>query len=155
MPTPVEALGSTPNAFQPLPDMVTGGQPSEAEFRALKAAGVEVILDIRDPMEPRPFDEAALAAELGLRYYNVAVVAGRLDDAVMNAVLNVLRTEKGSSTAFHCASGNRVGGALIPYFMVDEGMAEEDAITLAMRVGMRSSELLEWGTDYVRRTTAS
>ncbi|MDZ4673617.1 MAG: hypothetical protein SGI84_04120, partial [Gemmatimonadota bacterium] len=92
--------------------------------------------------------------ELGLRYYNVAVVAGRLDDSVMNAVLEVLRKEKGSSTAFHCASGNRVGGALIPYFMVDEGMTEEDAITLAMRVGMRSSELLEWGTDYVRRTTA-
>lgn len=155
MPTPIEALGHTPNACQPLPHLITGGQPGEAEFRAMKEAGVEVILDIRDPMEPRSFDERALATELGMRYYNVAVVAGRLDDGVMDAVLEVLRKEKGASTLFHCASGNRVGGALIPYFMVDEGMPEEDAITLAMRVGMRSSELLEWGTDYVRRTTAS
>ena len=32
---------------------------------------------------------------------------------------------------FHCGSGNRVGGALIPYFMLDKGMAEDDAVALA------------------------
>ena len=152
MPTALEAIGRTPNATQALPHIVSGGQPGELEFRALRDAGVEVILDIRDPMEPRPFDEAELVQELGMRYYNVPVVAGRLDDALMAAILEVLRKEAGISTLFHCASGNRVGGALIPYLIQDAGMTEEDAITVAMRVGMRSSELLEWGTDYARRT---
>jgi len=154
MPTALEAMGRTPNATQALPHLITGGQPGEAEFLALRDAGVEVILDIRDPMEPRPFDEAALVQTLGMRYYNIPVVAGRLDDTLMAAILEVLRKEAGVSTLFHCASGNRVGGALIPYLMQDAGMTEDDAITLAMRAGMRSSELLEWGTDYARRTSA-
>jgi protein tyrosine phosphatase (PTP) superfamily phosphohydrolase (DUF442 family) len=154
MPTPLEALAQTPHAVQALPHLVTSGQPGEAQFRALKEAGVEVILDIRDPMEPRPCDGAALAKELGMRYYNIPVVAGRLDDNTLDRVLAVLRSEKGASTVFHCNSGNRVGGAMIPYLMIDEGMSEEDATMLAMRMGMRSSELLEWGIDYARRHPA-
>jgi protein tyrosine phosphatase (PTP) superfamily phosphohydrolase (DUF442 family) len=152
--SPLEALGRTPNATQVLAHLVTGGQPGPDQFRALKEAGVEVILDIRDPMEARPFDEAALVAELGMRYYNVPVVSGRVNDEVMARVLEILRREEGHSTLFHCASGNRVGGALLPYLLVDQQMAEEDAITLAMRIGMRSSEMLEWGTDYARRNPA-
>jgi len=151
MPTPLEALGLTPNATQALPHVVTGGQPGEAQFRALQEAGVEVVLDIRDPMEPRPCDEVALVRELGMRYYNIPVIAGRLDDEVLEAILGVLRKERGASMLFHCASGNRVGGAMIPYFIIDEGVTEEDAITLAMRIGMRSQDLLEWGAGYARR----
>jgi hypothetical protein len=30
-------------------------------------------------------------------------------------------------------------------------MEEEDAIEQAMRVGLRSAEMLEWGLDYARR----
>jgi protein tyrosine phosphatase (PTP) superfamily phosphohydrolase (DUF442 family) len=151
MPTPLEALGPTPNATQALPHIVTGGQPGPDQFRALREAGVEVILDIRDPMEPRAFDEPALAAELGMRYYNLPVGAGRLDDAVMEEILAVLRKEKGHQTLFHCASGNRVGGPMIAYLMLDEGMAEEDAVSMAMRIGTRSPEIMQWGTDYARR----
>jgi hypothetical protein len=35
--------------------------------------------------------------------------------------------------------------------MLDHGLEEEDAIGQAMRVGLRSAELLEWGLDYFRR----
>ena len=47
----------------------------------------------------------------------------------------------------HCGSGNRVGGALLPFLMLDQGLEEEDAVGQAMRVGLRSAELLEWGPD--------
>lgn len=151
MPTPLEALGPTPNAVQALPHIITGGQPGPDQFRAMKEAGVEVILDIRDPMEGRPFDEAALVRELGMRYYNVPVVAGRVDDAVMEGILQILRREEGHQTLFHCGSGNRVGGAMIAYLMLDHGLIEEDAVMQAMRMGLRSPEMMEWGTDYARR----
>jgi protein tyrosine phosphatase (PTP) superfamily phosphohydrolase (DUF442 family) len=151
MPTPLEALGPTPNATQALPHIVTGGQPGPDQFRALSEAGVEVILDIRDPMEPRPLDEAALVAELGMRYYNIPVGAGRLDDGVMEEILSVLRSENGKQTLFHCASGNRVGGPMIAYLMLDEGMSEEDAVMMGMRIGMRSAEIMQWGTEYANR----
>ena len=55
----------------------------------------------------------------------------------------------------HCGSGNRVGGALIPVLMLDQGMEEEDAVDAAMRVGLRSAELMEWGLGYTRRQRAT
>jgi protein tyrosine phosphatase (PTP) superfamily phosphohydrolase (DUF442 family) len=146
-----QAVSGVANACQVLPNVITGGQPNGPQLRSLKEAGGGIVLDIRDPMESRPLDEAALVRQLGMEYVNIPVRSGSLDDATLDRILTVLR-EAGSRTVFfHCGSGNRVGGALIPYFMLDQGMEEEDAIDQAMRVGLRSAELMEWGLDYARR----
>lgn len=145
------AVSGIANACCPLPGLVTGGQPNDAQFRAARAAGAVTVLDIRDPMEPRPFDEPALAASLGLRYVNISVTGHSLDDATLEKILAVLRDESAAPVFFHCGSGNRVGGALIPYFMLDKGMAEDDAVALAMRIGLRGADLLQWGLDYAHR----
>jgi protein tyrosine phosphatase (PTP) superfamily phosphohydrolase (DUF442 family) len=151
MSTPYEALAEVPNACQPLPGLVTGGQPSAADLERFRAAGGGIVLDLRDPMEPRPYDEPAAASLLGLDYVNVSVHGGALNDATMDRILGTLR-QAGDRTVFlHCGSGNRVGGALIPYFMLDHGLEEDDAVQQAMRVGLRSAELMEWGLDYARR----
>jgi protein tyrosine phosphatase (PTP) superfamily phosphohydrolase (DUF442 family) len=122
-------------------------------FEALKAAGLAAVIDIRDSMEPRPFDEPALVRGLGLEYVNVSVRQGALDDAVMDAVLGEIRKHSHHSTLLHCASANRVGGALIPWFMIDKGMSEDAAVAAAMKVGLRAADLLEWGLEYARRKT--
>lgn len=154
MATPFDALARVPNACQILPGIVTGGQPSAADLRQLGQAGAGIVLDLRDPMEPRPFDEPAVANEAGLEYVNVAVGDGTLTDATLDRILGVLR-EAGDRPVFvHCASGNRVGGALLPHLILDHGLEEEDAVGQAMRVGLRSAELLEWGADYARRKRA-
>lgn len=151
MSSPFEAVQGMPNACQLLPTVITGGQPSAAHLESFKAAGGEVILDLRDPMEPRPVDEAALAHSLGLEYVNVPVGAGTLTDETLDRVLDVLHRSSGRQVLVHCASGNRVGGVLLPFLVNDEGFDEEDAIGQAMRVGLRSAELMEWGLDYARR----
>jgi len=145
------ALRGVVNVSKPLPDLVTAGQPGPSHFEALKAAGAKVILDIRDPMEPRPFDEPALIRNLGMEYVNVSVRQGALDDATMDALLEQVRRADGRPMVVHCASANRVGGALIPYFVLDRGMTEDEAIEAAMTIGLRGSDLLEWGLDYARR----
>lgn len=146
-----QAVGGVPNACQILPNVVTGGQPTAEQLEALNEAGGAIVLDLRDPMEPRPVDEAALVRQLGMEYVNVPVRAGALDDLVLERVLGVLRAAGDRMVFVHCGSGNRVGGALLPYLMLDQGMEEEDAVEQAMRVGLRSAEMLEWGLDYVRR----
>lgn len=151
MTNPSQALAGVPNACQPLPALVTGGQPSVAHLEAFQANGGGIILDLRDPMEPRPFDEPAAAARLGLTYVNVPVHAGTLDDSTLERILEVLRGAGERTVFVHCASGNRVGGALLPYFVLDQRLEEEDAVAQAMRVGLRSAELMEWGLDYARR----
>ena len=151
MSTAFQALSHVANACQILPNVISGGQPTAEQLRALKAAGGDIVLDLRDPMEPRPVDEPNLVRELGMEYVNVPVRAGSLDDATLERILAVLRQAGDRTVFFHCGSGSRVGGALIPYFILDQGMEEQDAVDQAMRVGLRSAEYLEWGLDYARR----
>jgi len=155
MPTAFEAISGVANACQILPKVVTGGQPTAEQLRALKEAGGGIVLDLRDPMEPRPVAEAALVRELGMEYINIPVRAGSLDDTSLEHILTVLRSAGDRTVFFHCGSGSRVGGALIPYFILDQGMEEQDAVDQAMRVGLRSAEYMEWGLDYARRNQNS
>jgi len=151
MPTPYQAIAGVTNACQPLPTLLTGGQPSPADLQSFQASGGGIVLDIRDPMEPRPFDEPATAARLGLDYVNVPVTAGTLDDSTLERILDVLRGAGDRTVFVHCVSGNRVGGAQLQNLMLDQGLEEDDAVGQAMRVGLRSAELMEWGLGYVRR----
>lgn len=151
MPTAYEAIRGVANACQALPNLVIGGQPTRQHLEALKAAGAKVVLDVRAPGERRGFDEPATLAALGLEYVNIPVGPVPLSDQLMEEILSVLRRHAGETTFYHCASGNRVGGALIPHLILDHAMDEEDAIAIARRGGLRGQELLAWGLDYARR----
>jgi protein tyrosine phosphatase (PTP) superfamily phosphohydrolase (DUF442 family) len=151
MPSAFDALSAVPNACQVLPGVVTGGQPSAADLERFRESGGGIVLDLRDPMEPRPMDEAELARKLGLEYVNVPVGAGTLSDETLDRLLAVLRGAGERTVFVHCASGSRVGGALLPFLRLDHGLEEEDAVGQAMRVGLRSAELMEWGLEYARR----
>jgi protein tyrosine phosphatase (PTP) superfamily phosphohydrolase (DUF442 family) len=151
MSSPVQALNGVPNACQLLPGVVTGGQPSAAHLAAFHAAGGRIVLDLRDPMEPRPLDEAATVASLGMEYVNVPIGPHSLTDATLDRVGEVLREAGDGLVLVHCASGSRVGAALLPVLMLDHGLEQEDAVGQAMRVGLRSAELMEWGLDYTQR----
>jgi protein tyrosine phosphatase (PTP) superfamily phosphohydrolase (DUF442 family) len=150
-----QAVSGVANACQLFPTVITGGQPNAAQLRALKDAGGGIVLDLRDPMEPRPVDESAMVRELGMEYVNVPVRAGALDDPTVERILGVLRGAGDRTVFIHCGSGNRVAGALIPYFILDQDMEEQEAVDQAMRVGLRSAEMMEWGLDYARRHQGS
>ncbi len=151
MPSPFEAIADLVNACQILPNLYTGGQPSARHLHALKQAGTDIIVDLRDPMEPRPVDEPDLVHHLGMVYVNIPVTSGALSDGALERILATLRTARDRTIFCHCNSGARVGGALIAHLILDHGMDEDAAATEAMRVGLRSAELLEWGLDYARR----
>lgn len=147
----ISAVAGVANACEVTPCLITGGQPTAAHLKALKAAGAEVILDVRDPMEPRPFDEPAEARALGLEYLNIPVVSGAVDDELLERVLDAIRRNRDRPMYFHCNSGNRVGGTLVAWFILDRGMTEEEATEQAMRLGLRTPEMLEWGLEYARK----
>jgi len=149
------ALAGIPNACEALPHVITGGQPSADQLQKFRDAGGAVVLDIRDPMEPRPFDEPGCAAKLGMAYRNVPISPGATGDARMEQILAVLREFSGKTIFFHCGSGNRVGGAMLAYLMLDQGVPEDEAVERAMRMGLRSPEYMEWGLDYAHRHSAT
>jgi len=151
MTTPVQALAGVPNACQLLPTVVTGGQPTAANLGAFKAAGGQMVLDLRDPMEPRPLEEAEQARALGLEYVVAPVTPGTMTDQTLDRILGVLRQAGDRNVFVHCGSGNRVGGAMLAFLILDHGFEEEDAVDQAMRMGLRNADLMEWGLDYARR----
>ena len=144
------AAAGVKNAAEPVPGLVTGGQPSAEHLAALAAAGCEVVVDNRDPMEPRPLDEPAAVRAAGMEYVSVPIVHGGATTDTMRRMHEVVRGLKGRKALLHCASGNRTAAALIPYFMIDRGMTEEEATDLAMAMGLRSAELLELALEYTQ-----
>lgn len=147
----LDAISGVANACEPIPGIVTGGQPTLQHLAALKRAGCEVVLDIRERMEPQPFPVPDAVVKAGLEYKHIPVSHGPLSDATLGAVLAAVRELAGKKRAFvYCGSGNRVGAGLIPYFMLEQGMEEEAAVTEALRVGMRSAELMEQALEYAR-----
>lgn len=147
----LDALVGVPNAFEPIPGLVTGGQPTLEHLTALKRAGCEVVLDLRDPMEPQPFRTPDAVRAAGLEYRNIPVGHGTLTDETFGALRDAARELVGHKPAFvYCSSGNRVGVGLIPYFMLEQGLGEEQAIERAMQIGMRSADLMEQALEYAR-----
>lgn len=152
----LDAIAGVVNASEPVPGLVTGGQPHLPHVAALKQAGCALVLDCRDPMEPRPIREPEDIQAAGIEYVRIPVGHSRGDDDTLRKIRELMRANVGQRKVFyHCASGNRCGATLIPYLMLDQEFTEEEAVTAAMRMGTRSSELIEWALEYVRKQTSS
>lgn len=148
----LDAISGVANAAEPVPGLVTGGQPTLHHLALLKRAGCEVVLDIRDPMEPRPFRTPEAVEAAGFEY--VSIPMGHVD-VPAETFARVRETVRDAVTAgrkmlFHCASGNRVGAAMIPYLMLERGLSEDDAVTEALKIGVRNAGLIESALAYVR-----
>jgi len=147
----LDAIAGVANASEPVPGLVTGGQPQLPHLAALKQAGCDLVLDCRDPMEPRPVREPEDIQAAGIEYVSIPVGHSRGDDETLRRIRELMRANVGKRKVFyHCASGNRCGATLIPYLILDQEFTEEEAVTAAMRMGTRSSELIEWALDYVK-----
>ena len=146
------ALAGVINVAEPFPGFVSGGQPEAAHLAALKAAGCEVFLELRDAMEPRPYRVPDAVTAAGLEYLNIPVEHGAISDATFDRMRGAAHRLIGARPAFACCnSGNRVGAALLPYLMLDKGMDQDDAVVLAMQMGMRNAENMESALAYVRK----
>lgn len=147
----LDAAAGIPNVTEPLPGLLAGGQPTAAHLKDLKAAGLISVIDMRDPMEPRPYRVPDAVAAAGLTFVNVPVPHDRAGDDILANVRKAVAAQlaKGPVLA-HCSSGNRTGAALIPYFMIDRNISEDDAVNLALRMGTRDAGLLDWAMEYSR-----
>jgi protein tyrosine phosphatase (PTP) superfamily phosphohydrolase (DUF442 family) len=144
----LDVVAGLPNAAEPVSGWITGGQPTEQQLKAFKAAGGEVVVDNRDPMEPRPLDEPAVVRAAGMEYISLPIVHGAVTTDTMKRMHDTLKKLAGKKALLHCSSGNRTSAALIPYLIIEKKMGEEAAVDLAMRGGLRSAELMELAVQY-------
>jgi len=121
----------------PSKNIYIAGQPAAESFAALAKAGVRHVINFRPPEETPGFNEAAIATQSNLAYYNIPV-SGAADltrDKVklLDNVLNKIGNEK---VILHCSSGNRAGALMALRAAWIEGASAEQAIEAGERHGL-------------------
>ncbi|TDU24181.1 uncharacterized protein (TIGR01244 family) [Panacagrimonas perspica] len=130
-----------PFAGAPSPDLITGGQPTADDFATMAAAGLKHVINLRPENEDAGFDEAALAAKLGLRYTLIPVAgAGDLTEENARKLDAALATAPGQPTIVHCASSNRVGGLFALREAWVKGKSNADALAYGRAAGLTKME---------------
>ena len=128
-------------AKYPQPDVLFGGQPTEAQLEAMAADGLSFVLDLRAEGEDRGFDESAALQSLDVPYLSLPVDADRLTEpATFERFIDTMKKLDGP-TLVHCASGNRVGALYYAYLVAGKGVDREEARARAKESGLRSSAL--------------
>ena len=146
-----KVVGLLPYGSCPVAGVATAGQPDAGSWAALARAGFKAVIDLREPSEPRGHDEPGEVARAGLAYLALPVSHDTLGDRLIDAVRAFARDPAHRPVLVHCATANRVGALLLPYFALDEHLALDEAHRLAVEVGMRSPDYSQLALDYVRR----
>jgi len=146
----------------PPPEVAIGGvkhrvllsQPDAAQVAALKASGVNGLVNFRKPAEHADYDESRAAAEAGITYCALPYKdASELTGEVIDAARAALRDgdAKGQTLALHCRTGNRVGPGWIAWRVLDQGVPIEQAVGEAKVMRMVDPRYEPIAREYVKR----
>lgn len=121
-----------------------GGQPTADAFRTVQEQGIKVVVNLRGQpeMEALDFDEPALVKALGMDYVAIPITSDSFNPTDADRLRDVLR-KTGGPVLIHCGSSNRVGALWAMYLRRHRGVAEDEAIELGRRAGLRSATLIE------------
>ena len=130
-----------PNARTPTEGILVGGQPSVEQFQEAAFAGYRTVVNLRALGEQGSWDEAAKAAELGVRYVAIPI-AGADDLTAENArkLAEIVDDPEALPAMVHCASGNRVGALFALKALHVDGKSAESALTFGRRAGLTALE---------------
>lgn len=125
-------------------DLFIAGQPTERGLRELKARGVTTIVNLRTPPEMARvgFDEAALAAQLGMTYVYLPV---RGDSALPYSPETVARFAKTMEAAngkvlLHCTVAWRASHLWAAYLIKDRGLDVPTALANARAINLSDAD---------------
>jgi outer membrane protein assembly factor BamB/protein tyrosine phosphatase (PTP) superfamily phosphohydrolase (DUF442 family) len=133
-------------------DFCTGGQPRLEHLEKLKADGVKSIINLRRPTEHRAEEEEAKAKELGLRYFNVPVLASDPKDEQADEFLKITDDPENRPAFIHCTAAIRVGTFWMIRRVLRDGWKIEDAEAEAQKIGLRDNpHLNEFARKYIEK----
>ena len=110
-------------------DILTAGQPTEEQLRAVAAEGFTTVINLATHHPKVSLkDEAGLTQSLGMTYHHIPVVWNdpkESDFSAFESVMQRLRT--GERTLIHCAANFRVTAFYALYAMKHLGWSEQQA----------------------------
>ena len=130
-----------PGASFPVPGIMTAGQPSGEQIQLLAEEGnYHTVIDLREPAEPRGFDEPEAAREGGLVYLNVPVAPAALDQAAIDRFLAAMRYAQ-RPLLVHCGTSGRAAALLYAWLVLERREPAARALATARAAGLTSPEL--------------
>ena len=118
---------------------VLPGSPDAAALARASSLGITYVIDLRNPAEG-DFRAEAFSVQGGGGNY----LSCPMDREPTFAALDSFRAKMSAlpTTAkvlVHCATGNRAGGALFAFWVMDGTMPEAEALALAKKAGLRNA----------------
>ena len=100
--------------YQASENIITSGQPSIAQFKALAKSGVKVIINLA-PDNRFHFDEASLIAHLGMIYIHNPVLWGGPKWFDLERFMQALDNNKREKILVHCVANYRATAFMAIY----------------------------------------
>ncbi len=129
--------------------IVTGGQPTVEQLRAVAAEGFETVINLAtmNPDYSLP-DEGGVVEALGMRYVHIPVVWNEPQMSDFTAFEQVMETAVQQKTLIHCAANYRVTAFFSLYAMKHLGWSAAEADEL-MSFVWQPGEYAVWD-EFVR-----
>jgi uncharacterized protein (TIGR01244 family) len=143
-----------PNATVPMPGVLSGGQPTEAQIESAVERGYRTVINLRTAQEAGFEWERELVESSGMRYVHLPVAGGdgltRENVEALDAALAEARAE--GPVLLHCGSGNRIGAMLALRAAWIEGSDPDTALRYGLSTGLtglepKTRELLGLATE--------
>jgi protein tyrosine phosphatase (PTP) superfamily phosphohydrolase (DUF442 family) len=114
----------------------TSGQPTEAQLRAVAAAGFKVVINLalhNDPRYSLP-DETGLVASLGLIYIHIPVRFDAPAEEDLLAFFDAMEAHRERKLLVHCAANKRVTAFLGLHRVIQHDWKPEEAFSLMSEI---------------------
>jgi protein tyrosine phosphatase (PTP) superfamily phosphohydrolase (DUF442 family) len=113
----------------------TAGQPTSAQFEAVKEAGYEVVINLALGNTPRDLtNEPQLLSDLGFDYVHIPVVFDRPTAADLEQFFDAMDANQGKKCFVHCIANARVSAFVMLYRVLRQGVPVEEARALMHQI---------------------
>lgn len=129
------------------------GQPDRQTLETARSAGIQTVLNLRMPDE-MDWDEAAVAAELGLEYLDMPISRSGpgFDSEIIERLHRYISDHPNEKILMHCSSGNRVSAWYALYLVQKKGYSLDEALPIAEQTGLTHADLVTRLQEYLDQT---
>jgi protein tyrosine phosphatase (PTP) superfamily phosphohydrolase (DUF442 family) len=115
--------------FQAVTDNLgTAGQPTSAQFDAVKDAGYEVVINLAMGNTPRDLpNEPQLLADHGIDYVHIPVVFDEPTQDNLNQFFDAMDAHQDQKCFVHCIANARVSAFVMLYRVLRQGIPVQEA----------------------------
>lgn len=116
--------------FFPISETIgTSGQPTEAQFTAIQAAGYELVINLLPPTQGEALpNEREIVTALGMEYVSIPVFWNEPSIGDIEQFFEVMEENRGRKVYVHCAANKRASTFLFLYRTLRQQMARELAL---------------------------